>query len=99
MKKGLTIKDFVKKVYQNLIEENIKTLLGSEEIVSKTDSSPEEKLRLKRKIRNVSGEIAEEFAEEIIKEGFPSKEIHSNRVRGILKEIINKKISKLKDEE
>ena len=91
----ISIKDLIIKIYSNLIEENINSWLNTKEVFKKSNMNPEENIKLKKKIRNISQKISNEFADKIIAEGFPDKEIHTNKVKFILNSIIKKKIKEL----
>lgn len=93
-----TMKDFIIEIYSNLIEENIDSWLKSEEAVNKSNLSPDQKISLRKNIKEISKKISNDFADEIIKEGFPEKEPSKEREREILISIINKHIGKLTNE-
>lgn len=96
--KEKSIKEFVIEIYSLLIEENIDSWLKSEEAIVRSKLNPQEFLSLKIKIKSLSAEIAGEFADAVIKEGFPEKEISPQKEKKILNEIMSKYMEKIKNE-
>lgn len=96
---SLSIKNMIVNVYSNLIEENIDSWLKSEEVEKNSKMSPKEKIELKIKIKKISKDIADEFAQEVINRGFPEKELSDNKIESIINSIIKKHIERLKKNE
>lgn len=91
------VKELVIKIYSNLIEENLQSLLKAEDTLKKTNMTPKESLDLREKIKGVSQEISIKFADIVIAKGFPDKEITHDEVKNIIKKLIEEKISTFKD--
>ena len=90
------IKEFIVKIYSNLLDESMNSWLKSEDVVMRMEKNPEEKILLRDKIKNISNQIANDFADKIIKEGFPNKDISPQKVKKILNQVIERYAEELK---
>lgn len=90
------IKDFIIEIYSNLINESINSWLKSEDAVMRIQKSPEEKILLREKIKKISDQVAKDFADKIIKEGFPDKEPSPQKIKKILNSVIEKYAEELR---
>lgn len=90
------IKEFIAEIYSSLLDESINSWLKSEDVMIRMKESPEDKVLLKEKIKKVSDKISKDFADEIIKEGFPDKDQSTQKVKKILNQIIEKHAGELR---
>ena len=93
-----TIKEFIVELYTALLEENINSWMKSEEVVKKSSLKPIQKIELQGKIKGISKKIAEEFADELIKQGYPEKEPSDEQKTKTLNKIVKKHMENLKNE-
>lgn len=98
MSEKISHKEMIILVYSNLIEEIINSLIKNKETIKASNMGPEEQIDLRKKTKELAKKIAEEFADKVIAEGYPSKPIHPIRERNILEEILNKYREKFENE-
>lgn len=94
----INIKEMIVKIYSNLIEENINSWLKAEEALEVSKMVPKEHLELREKIRKVSYKISSEFADIVIKKGFPKIEIPREETKEIIRKLIEKYREEMKNE-